>query len=278
MRAIVSQPGRCIVDAWGLFAVTGIAAGFIAGLFGVGGGLIMVPALVLVLPAHAVPVDEVMRVAIGTSLAVIALTSLSSTLAHARHGGLHWPVFRRITPGLLLGAGLGAVIDHSLSGPTLQAIVGVAAWLAALQMAFKRARQDTGADTSLVPGRVELLAVGSLIGGISAMVGIGGGTLNVPYLGLRGLPMRRAVGTAAACGVPIAWAGAAGFVVTGWSVEGLPGPRLGYVNLAAFAALALASVLVAPLGAKLAHHLSPVLLRRSFALLLLVVGGRLLIH
>lgn len=260
-----------------MFALTGIAAGFIAGLFGVGGGLIMVPALVFVLPLQQVPADVVMHVAIGTSLAVIALTALSSTVIHARHGGVRWSVFRRITPGLLLGAGLGAVVDHALTGPTLAIIVGIAAWVAAIQMLLKRAAVSPTTVGGATPGHVELLTVGALIGGISAMVGIGGGTLNVPYLGLRGLPMRHAVGTAAACGVPIAWAGAAGFVVTGWSAIGVPEPRIGYVSLAAFAALAVTSVLAAPLGAKLAHHLPPALLRRAFALLLLLVGTRLLL-
>lgn len=258
-----------------IFLVTGVVAGVLAGLFGVGGGLIMVPALALVLPAQGVPESVYMQVAIGTSLAVIAATSISSTLAHHRRGGVRWHALLRFAPGLALGAVAGAFVADALSGDALRRIVGSGAVLVALQMALKRGPQ--AGDGGLRAGTPELLGVGGIIGVLSALVGIGGGSLTVPYLSARGLPVHQAVGTAAASGVPIAWAGAGGFIVAGWDATGMPAPHLGYVSLGAFAAIAVASVSCAPLGARLAHALSPTLLRRAFALLLIAVGVRMLL-
>ncbi len=259
-----------------IFAATGVAAGLLAGLFGVGGGLIMVPALAFVLPGQGVGPEIVMQVAVGTSLAVISATSLSSTLAHHRQQGVRWDVLLRFAPGLAAGAVAGAFVAHALPGLVLQRIVGAGAILVALQMFL-----DKG-DATLFRGEAEkrvaspLLLAGGVIGLLSALIGIGGGSLTVPYLTWRGVPIRQAVGTAAACGVPIAWAGAAGFIAAGWSVAGRPEASLGYVVLPAFAAIAAASVVVAPLGARLAHRLPPQVLKRAFAALLLVIGALLL--
>jgi uncharacterized membrane protein YfcA len=261
------------MDALLIFALTGAAAGVLAGLFGVGGGLIMVPALAFLLPLQGVGPAVVMQVAIGTSLAVISATSISSMLAHQRRGGVLWPAFRLIAPGLALGAVGGALLAHVLSGTVLQRIVGVGAVLVAIQMFLDL--QPRVART--LPGAAGLLGAGTVIGALSSLIGIGGGALTVPFLSWRGVPMRQAVGTAAACGVPIAWAGAAGFVFAGWSVPGRPDLSLGYVALGAFAGLAVASVLTAPLGARLAHRLPPRALKRAFALLLVVVGVTLLV-
>lgn len=260
-----------------IFLVTGAGAGVLAGLFGVGGGLIMVPALAFVLPHQDVPAAVYMQVAIGTSLAVISATSISSTLAHHRRGGVDWAVFARFAPGLAAGAVAGAFVADILSGDALQRIVGIGALLVGLQMALKREQPSTLAPRT-VPATPELLGIGGVIGLLSAIVGIGGGSLTVPYLSFRGLTMQRAVGTAAASGVPIAWAGATGFALAGWDAAGVPAPHLGYVSLSAFAALAVASVSCAPMGARLAHAISPKTLRRAFAVLLAVVGLRMLLN
>jgi uncharacterized membrane protein YfcA len=255
-----------------IFAATGVAAGLLAGLFGVGGGLIMVPALAWVLPGQGVGPEIVMQVAVGTSLAVISATSLSSMLAHHRQQGVRWDVLLRFAPGLAAGAVAGAFVAHALPGLVLQRIVGAGAILVAIQMFLDRKPvSDRG-----VPGWAGLVSAGGVIGLLSALIGIGGGSLTVPYLTWRGVPIRQAVGTAAACGVPIAWAGAAGFIAAGWSVAGRPEASLGYVVLPAFAAIALTSVLVAPIGARLAHRLPPLMLKRAFAVLLLVIGALLL--
>jgi hypothetical protein len=256
-----------------IFAATGIVAGLLAGLFGVGGGLIMVPALAFVLPTLGVGPAVAMQVAIGTSLAVISATSLSSMLAHHRQHGVLWPAFWRFAPGLAAGALAGAFVAHALPGSVLQRIVGSGAILVAIQMFLDR---KPASDRGL-PGAAGLLAAGGVIGLLSALIGIGGGSLTVPFLTWRGVPIRQAVGTSAACGVPIAWAGAGGFIAAGWSVAGRPEFSLGYVALPAFVAIAVASVATAPLGARLAHSLPPRALKRAFAALLLVIGGALLL-
>jgi uncharacterized membrane protein YfcA len=255
-----------------IFALTGAVAGLLAGLFGVGGGLVMVPALAFVLPHQGVPAAIAMQMAIGTSLAVISATSLSSMLAHHRKGGVVWPVFWRFAPGLAAGALAGAFVAHSLTGVVLQRIVGIGAILVSIQM-FLDAKPSGERG---LPGAPGLLAAGAVIGLLSALVGIGGGSLTVPFLTWCRVSIRQAVGTAAACGVPIAWAGALGFIVAGAGVAGRPAASLGYVSLNGFASLAIASVLFAPLGAYLAHRLPPKALKRAFALLLAVIGLRML--
>jgi len=260
-----------------IFAATGVAAGLLAGLFGVGGGLIMVPALALVLPGLGVGPAIVMQVAVGTSLAVISATSLSSMLAHHRRQGVRWDVLLRFAPGLAAGAVAGAFAAHALPGLVLQRIVGAGAILVALQMFLAGPEKGDAHDLKRDASPLLLFGAGSVIGLLSALIGIGGGSLTVPFLTWRGVPIRQAVGTAAACGVPIAWAGAAGFIAAGWNVAGRPEPSLGYVVLPAFAAIALASVVTAPLGARLAHRLPPQLLKRAFATLLLAIGVSLLL-
>ncbi|MES0873080.1 sulfite exporter TauE/SafE family protein [Sinimarinibacterium thermocellulolyticum] len=261
------------MEQWLIFLGTGAFAGVLAGLFGVGGGLIMVPALALVLPLQGVPEDVFMQVAIGTSLAVIAATSIASTLAHHRRGAVDWPALRHFAPGLALGALAGAFVADALSGQVLRRIVGIGAILVAVQMSLPR--HGSACTAGLRAGSIELVCAGAAIGLLSALVGIGGGSLSVPYLSARGLPVLRAVGSAAAGGIPIAWAGALGFMVAGWHAPGVPAPHLGYVSLSAFIALAAASVLCAPLGVRLAHRLPAGMLKRGFALLLLLVGARL---
>jgi len=261
-----------------IFVVTGAVAGVLAGLFGVGGGLIMVPALAFVLPHQGVPDAVYMQVAIGTSLAVISATSLSSTLAHHRREGVQWAVFWRIAPGLAAGAVAGAFVADALSGALLKRIVAIGALLVATQMIIKSFSSAAAiARKAAHPHGAELFGAGGVIGLLSSVVGIGGGSLTVPYLSARGLSMHQAVGTAAACGMPIAWAGAVGFVIAGWDAAGVPDPRVGYISLTALAAIAAASVSCAPLGVRLAHGLPAHWLKRGFALLLVVVGLRMLL-
>lgn len=254
------------------YLATGVFAGLLAGLFGVGGGLIMVPALAILLPMQGVSASVVMQIAIGTSLAVISATSVSSALAHHRRDGVLWPVFRAMVPGLAIGALLGAAAAHVLSGEALRRIVGTGALLVALKMALEL--KPSGA--AQLPGRLGMGIAGTVIGSLSALIGIGGGSLTVPYLSYCRVEMRQAVGTSAACGLPIAWAGALGFVINGWTVDGLPAWSLGYVSLPGFLAIAVASVSCAPLGARLAHRLPPQMLKKAFALLLAVIGLKML--
>lgn len=252
-----------------LFLLTGAAAGLLAGLFGVGGGLIMVPALAFLLPGLGVEPRVTMHVAVGTSLAVISFTSISSMVSHHRRNGVRWPLFRAFAPGLVLGALLGALLADVTPSEALKRIVGIGALLVALQMLLERQPE---ARTEKNPGVAVHATAGTTIGLLSALIGIGGGSLTVPYFTWFGIPMRQAVGTASACGVPIAWAGALAFMATGLGEPGRPALSIGYVSLAGFGGLAVASVLAAPLGAHLAHRLPPKVLKKSFAVLLLVIG------
>ncbi len=257
-----------------IFLLTGAVAGVMAGLFGVGGGMIMVPALIIILSGQSVPADIVVHVAVGTSLAVIALSSASSTRSHHVRGGVRWDVLAFYGPALALGALIGAFVADVLPGATLKRLVGVSSLLISLQMAVNYRFSDM--QNLSLPKPAELVGVGGLFGLLSSLVGIGGGSLTAPYLALRGLELRQAVGTAAAGGIPIAWAGAAGYVVAGWGAEGVPSPAFGYVSGGGFVALAVTSSLCAPLGARLAHRLSARALQLAFALLLAAVGIHML--
>lgn len=256
-----------------IYLLTGAIAGLLAGLFGIGGGMVMVPALALVLPSQGVPPDVVMQVAVATSLGVISATSVSSMLSHQKHGAVLWPVFRWMALGLVAGSVGGAFVADQLASRTLALVVGCGALGVALQMWFDL-KPSAGAP---LPGPAGLTVAGGIIGTLSALVGIGGGSLTVPFLSWRSVDIRKAVGTSAACGLPIAWAGTLGFILAGWDRSDLPDPHLGYVSLHGFAGLAVASVLMAPLGAKLAHRLPPRQLKRGFACLLAGVGLKMLI-
>jgi uncharacterized protein len=253
-----------------LLLCTGALAGLAAGLLGVGGGLVVVPALTFLFAAWGLAPDLAVHSAVGTSLATIVVTGAASVRAHNRHGAVLWPRVRRLGPAVAAGAVAGALLAHRMPGPALRAAVGLFELLVAVRMAF----------AALAPGalreRPDARAWGLPIGAVSALVGIGGGTLTVPYLAARGVPLHRAVGTGAALGVPIALAGGAAMMLAGWGEAGLPAPRLGYVYLPAFAAVAVASALSAPLGARLAHRLPADRLRRAFAVVLAVAGIRML--
>lgn len=252
-----------------IFLLTGAFAGLLAGLFGIGGGMVMVPILAYLLPLRGVEASIVMQVAVATSMAVIAASSVSSTLSHHKKQGVRWDLFRSLAAALVVGAIAGAYTAHLLPGDVLKKIVGIGALLTALQLFFT-AEPKAGAANP--PGKGELRVAGIVIGWLSSLIGIGGGSLTAPYLSLRGTPMRQAVGTAAAAGIPIAWAGTAGFIAAGWGQTGIPAPSLGYVSLSGFAGMALASVLAAPWGAKLAHGLPQLVLRRAFAVMLSIVA------
>lgn len=255
------------------FAATGACAGLLAGLLGIGGGMIIVPALIFLLPGFGVDASVLSQVAVGSSLASIAVISLNSTAAHARRKAVDWQVFIRMLPGFMLGGVGGAWLAHLLPSEALQRMVGVAALLVAARMF---ANVSPGAQRKL-PGAKGLGAAGGIIGALSSLIGIGGGSLTVPFLNWCTLSMQRAVGTSAACGVPIAWVGAVSFMFTGWGLAGTGTLSLGYVNYAAAGSIILGSLAFTSMGAALAHRLPAVALRRVFAVLLVIVGLRMLL-
>lgn len=234
--------------------------------------MIIVPALVFLLPGFGVGSTVLTQVAVGTSLACISVISINSARAHHARGAVDWPVFLRLVPGLVAGALAGAALAHALPSLTLQRVVGVCALLVA-------ARMGLGGNPSPqreLPGAPGLGAAGGVIGTLASLVGIGGGSLTVPFLAWCNVPMVRAVATSAACGMPIAWAGAAGFVIAGWGEPGRGDAAIGYVHLTAAAGVVAGSLLLTPVGAALAHRLPAIALKRVFAVLLLVVGLRMI--
>lgn len=250
------------------YLLLGGFAGLVAGLLGVGGGLVIVPVLAGLFSAQHFPLAILMQLAVGTSLATIVVTSISSLSAHHRRGAVHWPVMWQLSTGIILGAWLGAAIAHYLPSQSLARVFGVFELLVATQMLLAKPPK---AHREL-PARKRNLAAGGVIGAISAILGIGGGTLTVPYLVWHNIPIRQAVGTAAACGLPIALAGMAGFIATGWRVSDLPAWSSGYVYWPAVLAIGLTSVMTAPLGAHFAHRLPQPVLKKGFALFLAVLG------
>ncbi|PCJ12599.1 MAG: hypothetical protein COB04_17520 [Gammaproteobacteria bacterium] len=256
------------------YLLIGAFAGVIAGLLGVGGGLIIVPSLVFLFAEQGMAVGVLTHVAIGTSLATIVLTSISSIRTHHLNQGVRWEIFRVLMVGIVVGALLGAVMADSIQGPILQKLIGVFAVLVATQMAFGL-KPSASRD---VPGSGGLVAAGGLIGSVSAIFGIGGGSLSVPILTYYSVPIRQAVGTSAACGLPIAVAGAIGFIVTGWGEQDLPEGATGYVYWPAFLGIVTTSIICARIGAKLAHRIPAVMLKRVFSAVLFVVGLKFLVY
>ncbi|WPP44962.1 sulfite exporter TauE/SafE family protein [Pseudomonas sp. AN-1] len=251
-----------------IYLILGAAAGVLAGLFGVGGGMIIVPVLVYSFQAQGFAPEVLTHMAVGTSLATIAFTSINSIRAHHKRGAVRWEIVRWLTLGILGGSVLGGLTASLLQGEWLQKIIGVFAISMAAQMAFNLQPKASGG----VPGKAGLGGAGTVIGWASAIIGIGGGSLTVPFLSWRSVPMQQAVATSAACGLPIAVASALSFMWLGHGEAQLPDWSLGFVYLPAVVGIAATSMFFARFGAQLAHKLSPLVLKRLFALLLLAVG------
>lgn len=257
---------------WFTYLLLGAFAGTLAGLLGVGGGLVIVPVLILLFQEQGFSSQVLVHLAIGTSLATIVFTSLSSVWAHHRRGAVLWLEFWQLTPGIVIGAFVGAVIARLIPAADLRMVFGIFELTVALQMGLNL-RPDALRQLPSSPG---MGLAGGVIGTISAVVGIGGGTMTVPFLVWCNVEMRKAVATSAACGLPIAIAGTIGFMATGWSEPRLPAMSSGYLYWPAFAGIVAASVLFAPVGARLAHALPGATLKKVFALFIGVLGIRML--
>lgn len=254
-----------------LFPLLGVVAGILAGLLGIGGGLVLLAALAWLLPLFGVPQDAAMHAALASSLASIVLTAASSARAHARRGSVLWPTVAWMVPGLLLGAWLGSGLAVALDDGVLRWIVAVYCLVAAWQIGFGRTRAPADGTEVAAPRGWPMSLAGGGIGALSAVVGIGGGSMTVPLLVWRGVKPVRAVGTSSACGVAIGLSSALGYAMHA-PAGALPAHAIGYVYLPAAIGVALASVLSAPWGTRLAHRLSGEALRKVFALFLLLVG------
>lgn len=254
-------------------ALTGCVSGFLAGLLGVGGGIVVVPVLYVVLAAFNVDGDLIPYIAVGTSLATIIPTSFQSIRAHHARGAVDGALLKWWGPFVALGVVLGVVIANVADGQLLTLVFGVVALLVAAHMLL------TSEGTHLIatlPGRAIQSILATLIGTISTLMGIGGGTLTVPTLSLCNYPVRRAVGTASVIGLIIALPGALGFIINGLGEADLPPFSLGYVNLAGFVLIAATSMFFAPLGARTAHTIEPKWLRRLFGIFLAATSAKML--
>lgn len=256
-----------------IYAAVGAIAGILAGLLGIGGGLVIVPMLVFTFTLQHIPHELIMHLALGTSLASIIFTSVSSFRAHHKRGAVRWDVFKRITPGILVGTFAGSCFASQLPTHILKGIFVVFLYYVATQMLLGK---KPPASRQL-PGTAGICGAGGVIGAFSSLVGIGGGTLSVPFLTWCNLPVHHAIGTSSAIGLPIALAGAFGYLVNGLRAPNLPELSLGYVYLPALLGIICFSVLTAPLGARLAHSLPVAKLKRIFAILLYVVATRMLL-
>jgi len=256
-----------------LYLAVGGVAGVLAGLLGIGGGLVIVPMLASVFTRQHVSHDVIVHMALGTSLASILFTSVSSMRSHHKRNAVAWPVVFRITPGILAGTFTGTWVAAMLSTNFLKSFFGIFLYYVATQMLMGMKPKPTRD----IPGTAGIFAAGSIIGVFSSLVGIGGGTLSVPFLTWCNTRIHNAIGTSSAIGFPIAAAGFLGYVINGLGNPNLPPLSLGFVNLGALAGIVAASVLTAPIGVKLAHTLPVDRLKRIFAVLLYVVGTRMLV-
>ena len=253
-----------------LYLALGAVAGLISGLFGLGGGVVIVPILILAFGFQGMAPEISTHVAIGTSLATILVTSLSSIYTHHQKAAIRWDLVRVITPGILLGALLGGLVALSLRGSLLQLLFGAFLVIVALQMLFYKPATSEGSS----PKPLLLGVAGTAIGGLSTLFGIGGGSLTTPFLTFNGIRVHHAVGSAAACGFPIALAATVVYASVAIPSVHLPAATLGYIFIPAWLGIVVTSTPCARLGALLAHRIDATLLQRLFGILLVLLGGR----
>jgi len=256
-----------------IYLLVGVVAGLLGGLLGVGGGLIIVPALFEVFVFLNFDQSVQMHMAIATSLATIIFISAASAWTHHRHGAVLWQSWWRLTPAILIGGAAGAAIAEYMPTALLKNVFAIFEIIVAIQMAFS-VRPDAGRD---LPGRAGMSVGGFLIGAISAIIGIGGGTMTVPFLTWCRVSIHNAVATSAACGLPIAVSGTITYMILGYGMPSLPQDSSGYIYWPALLSIAVSSLVFAPLGAVLAHRLPVALLKKIFALILFLIGLRLLL-
>jgi len=251
-----------------LFAL-GCVIGFLAGLLGIGGGMAMVPFLTIIFGYEHFPPEHVIHLAVATAMATIMFTSISSVRAHNQHGAVLWPVVWGLVPGILLGSFVGPLIVSGMSTAMLASIFALFAAFSAVQMLWGKVPKATRE----LPGKVGLLGAGAGIGLLAGMVGAGGAFVTVPYLERCNVRIHNAVATSAALGLPIAAAGTVGFVLAGMRQVGLPAHSLGYVYVPALLCITAASMLAAPIGARMAHRWPVKTLKRVFAGMLFGVAA-----
>jgi uncharacterized membrane protein YfcA len=247
----------------------GSITGFLAGLMGIGGGMLMVPFMSFILTSKGYPADYTLKMAVATSLATICFTSLSSVRAHHRRGAVLWPIVRVLAPGILLGSVVGAQLAAALPGKTLGNLFAVFIAFAATQMFLDRKPKPS----RTLPGRLGTFGMGGVIGLLSSLVGAGGAFVSVPFMTWCNVKIHNAVGTSAALGFPIALAGTLGYIWAGQDMPQMPPGSIGYLYLPGLFVISLASICTAPLGARTAHRMDVRPLKKVLAVMLYVLAA-----
>lgn len=268
------------MDAWWLLEPSwiliylglGAVVGFFAGLLGIGGGGIMVPILTSLFAMQGFPHEHLVHMALATSMAAIIVTSVASLRAHHKHRAVIWPVVVSVAPGIIAGTFAGAVVAAMIPTVPLAIFFVVFMSYVALQMMLNVKPKPSRE----LPGKLGLSAVGMIIGVVSALVAIGGGSLSVPFMTWCNVKLQNAIGTSAAIGLPIALSGSLGYWLSGWHAEALPALSFGYIYLPAVLSMTILSVMTAPVGAALAHRLPVAILKKLFAVMLIALSGKML--
>lgn len=262
-----------VIEVMLLSMLLGAMSGLIAGLLGLGGGLVLVPMLVWLFSAQQFDPDQIMIMAVATSLATIVPTAMTAIVSHHRKGAVIWRRVFRLTPGILIGAAIGALCADLVSAKVLRSLFVIYLIYVGTNMMLQTKpvlslhRQGSWLD----------FVAGGVIGMVSSLLGIGGGTMNVPYLLGQRLEMKKAVAVSSACGLPIALAASGSYILLGWNQEALPEGSLGYIYLPAFIGIVLCSVLTVPLGVHLAHKLPAQRLKRYFAVVLFIMAAKMVV-
>lgn len=260
-------------DIWWLaYLALGAFTGFMAGLMGIGGGGILVPMLNTLFTLQGFPAANNVHMALGTSMAAIVLTSLSSARAHHAHGAVAWRTVFTIAPGIVLGAFAGTFLAARL--PDIPLTAFFACFM--LYVSWQMIKNTKPAPSRHLPGTAGLSAVGLGIGTLSALVSIGGGTVTIPFLIWCNVPPKTAIGTSAAVGIFIAVSGTLGYIFNGQAAHGMPAGAMGFIFLPALVLVSLASIWTAPLGAKLSHRLPVATLKKVFAVILILLSAKML--
>ncbi|HWQ38979.1 MAG TPA: sulfite exporter TauE/SafE family protein [Burkholderiales bacterium] len=260
------------MEWWVAYLMMGVVVGFFAGMLGIGGGVLLVPLMVFLFAAQDFAPDRVLHLALGTSLTSIVFTSLASLRAHHRHGAVRWDIVRRAAPGLVIGTLVGTFVAEALRSRYLAVIFVAFVYYSAAQV-FLDIRPEPSRQ---LPGPVGMWIAAVLVGVMSSLVGAGGGVISIPLMTLCNVPMRNAVGTSAALGLPIAAAGAAGYIFHGLDLDLLPPWSMGYVYLPALVGIVLGTFVTVPLGARAAHRMPVPLLKKIFAVVLFLLASRML--
>ena len=248
--------------------ILGCATGFLAGLLGIGGGMVLVPMLTLLLTIQGFPSASIIKIAVASSLATICFTSLSSVRAHHRRGMVRWDVVKLLAPGIVAGSLIGPMIAKQMSAQLMTLLFAVFVTFSATQMFIDKKPKPT----RQLPQGAGMFGTGGLIGILSALVGAGGGFVSVPFMTWCNVKIHNAVATSAALGFPIALAGTVGYIFAGWNITDLPPGTFGFIYLPALVVIAISSVITAPLGARAAHALDVKQLKRAFAAMLYVLA------